>query len=455
MSPPPPPPINITNGQRFDKPDQQEINELNNMVKPVKIKSASDSVDDWKDSVLKNFGFDHFGENDGKIILYASQGVSLKPTDQQYGDAITNAFDKAMMKLQEKYLIIRFGQLSTDKIRSTFIDQSTHAKDIELPKIYSSGYMSKIQSLIEKSLNLTDKKLDRKLMEMGVNPNELSTLTPTQKKDLFRNKFMKTVIKQASGDISGLFPIQTTLIRDSKGRTVIGVVAIASHKTIQIAKDIRLQRKSLVKGGGRSVAELLPNDTKDYMGTLGIRLFYDTTGHPGIISYGISSYYPNTGDDYINEELKAEAKDNATSNADAQLAEVINGSMNARQKRVSGEEIKKYVERKMKFDSDTIEKTVKNIIKITNKYAKSSAHTTLKGISTVKTWRYTTKDGVRFVGTVRVWKYSTLKNINSFNSSTNNSFSKRGAPKQTKPSKDLGNNTFRSNSRRVNSAKDF
>ena len=39
----------------------------------------------------------------------------------------------------------------------------------------------------------------------------------------------------------------------------------------------------------------------------------------------------------------------------------------------------------------------------------------LKGVSTAKKWRYTTPEGVKFVGAVRVWKYSTLQAANNFN----------------------------------------
>lgn len=419
-----PPPLNDQTENPNSSYSQNDVNEINSMSDPksVPTPNASDSVDDWSEIVLEKLGLDSFGENDGKFVLFAQQSVSLKPIDPQYGEAVINAFDKAMTKIQEKYIMNRFGKVVTDKLKSFYSDRSTNAKEIKLPPVSNPGFWGKVVLLLEKKLDIADKKLDKELVELGVKPETIAKATPTKKKDLFRDKFIKNTMKTASGSMSGLVPIQSTLIRDSKGNTVIGLVAIASSKTIQIAKDITLQRQSLVKGKGRDIKSLLPKTNKDYMSTMGVRLAYDYDGSPVIISYGMASYIPDSGDDYINDELKADARAEAIDNADAQIAEVVNGRMNAKSERTRGEETKKYVERELTLDSDTIEKTVKNIIKVSQREAKSSAKVGLQGISTVKQWRYTSNNGVKFVGAVRVWKYSTLAAVKSFNQ---NSYKKK------------------------------
>lgn len=442
-----PPPL-LSDSSQENSISQNDINEQNSMSDPKSVQTASDDMDDWFDSVLQQFDISAFGENNGKFVLSASQSVSLKPTDPQYGDALVNAFDKAMMSLQEKYLMTRFGKTITNKANSFYMDRSTNAKDISLPRVGKPGYLEKVLVLFEKNLDVKEKKLDQQLIELGVDPNELAQLTPIKKKDIFRKKFIKNSIESASEkSIAGLFPIQTNVITDSGGRTVVGVVAIASPKTIQIAKDITLQRKSIIQGKGRDIESLLPQKKEEYLGTLGARLAYDEDGTPAIISYGIASYRPDTGDDYINDELKAEAKDAAVSTANTQIAEIIAGRMSAKNKRKSGEEVRKYVEREMKVDSDTVEKTITNIIKITNKEAKSSAQAKLQGISTIKTWRYTNKSGQKFVGAVRVWKYSTLQAVNSFNNP-------QPAGKQATPQKQKFQ-TYQQSSKPVNTMNDF
>jgi len=396
--------------------DQQEIKELNKMSDPKSVQSASDSIEDWAYSAIRGFGVGEFGEYNGKFFFFASQSVSLKPNDPQFGDALINAYDKALMQLQGKYLMARFGRVITNKVKQFYSNRSTDAKEIEVPNVYRDGYTGKILNILDKSLDVTDKKLDAELIKLGTPAQELEKMTPIIKKDIFRDKFIKNSIRKASGSIAGLFPIQTSLAVDKRGQYVVGIVAIATQKTIQVTKDIRLQRYSIVKGDGKRVEDLLPKEPKDYLSTFGVRLSYDIDGTPMIISYGIGSYTPSKEESYIDDQLKIEAKQNAISNADAQIAEIVNGYMNINESRKNGEEIRKYVERKAKLDSDTIEKTVKNIIRITNNSAKSSASASLKGVTTVKTWRHTTNKGVKFVGAVRVWRYKTLKAINNFNS---------------------------------------
>jgi len=400
---------------------QTDVSMQNDMSDPKKVTfvDATDSVEKWSNNFLTKFGLSSFGENNGKFILFAKQAVSQKPTDPQYGDAVINAYDKAMMKIQEQYIMDRFGKITVKKIKSFYMNRSTDAKQIKIPQTYTKGFWNKISLILEKKLDLKEKELDVKLIEMGVSPETLAKTIPTKKKDLFRDTFLKITIQKASGSMAGLVPLQTTIAKDSHGKTVVGIVAIASDKTIQIAKDITLQRKSMIKGKGRDIATLLPNSNKEFISTMGVRLAYDLDGTPAIISYGIASYRADTGDDYIDDELRDEANQAAIANADAYIAEMVNGYMSAKNSRKTGEETRKYVQRELKVDSDTIEKTIKNIVKITNKNAKSSASVKLQGISTVKRWSYKSKDGIKFVGAVRVWKYSTLKAIKSFNNHTN------------------------------------
>ncbi len=422
----------IVSANATDVISQKDVNEINKMAKPVLVEDAGDTVEDWAYGVVKRFGVEEFGEKNGKYFFFASQSVSLKPTDPQYGDALVNAYDKAMMDLQNQYLMARFGDNIVKKVKSLYSNRSTYAKHIELPSSNVKGFLGKVLRIFDKSLDVTDKKLDKKLNELGVSPEELDKMTPKMKKDVLKDRFIKNSIRKASGSISGLFPVQTAIVSDKSGRVVVGVVAVATSKTIQIVKDIRLQRKSLVKGKGRDIKGLLPQSKKEYLSTFGVRLAYDKDGTPMIISYGIGSYSKDGDDTYINDQLKKEAKANAVSNADDQITEIVNGYMSSTESRKNGEEIRRYVERKVKPDSDTIEKTIKNIIKITNNNMKSSAHAKLKGRSPVKTWRYTTKDGVKFVGAVIVWRYSTLKAANNFNSGKYGVKHKRKKHKYTK-----------------------
>lgn len=432
---------------KITQKDVQEINKLSD-ANAIQELSASDTIDDWADKALEHFGLSEFGEHNGKFFVYAQQSVSLKPTDPQFGDALINAYDKAMMKLQEKYVMIRFGKTTVDKIKSFYSNRSTDAKKLELPSPKNPGFLDKVMLVLDKQLDLLGAKIDEELVEMGADKESLKQMTPTMKKDLFRDKFVKNTMREAQGSIAGLVTIQTSIANDAKGTHTLGVIAVVSPKTVQIAKDISLQRKSIITGRGRDVHTLLPKSPEQYLGTFGTRLAYDLDGSPMILSYGMASYVPDSGDDYINDELKADARNAAIANADAQLAELINGQMSVKEQRKTGEETRKYVEREMKPNSDTVEKMIKNIIKITDRVTKSQASAKLQGISTVKKWRFTTPDHHKYVGVVRVWKYSTLAAVNGFDTVEN----------QNTPQQEEQENNYRSNmqaSEPVNDMNDF
>jgi len=397
--------------------EESDIQEQNNMSDPKTINSASDSIDDWADDALVNFGRDvgEFGEKNGKFILFASEPVSLKSTDPQYGDAMINAFGRALTKMQKEYVRVRFGQIVGDKLIE--FSDDTYAKEIELPQSSDPQYTDKLVSLFEKSLDVADKKLDKELIALGEDPTKFQSMPLKDKKIFFRDKFLVNTLVESSGSISGLFALQTAVIKDKNGEAFVGIIGIASDKTIQIAKDIKLQRASLVNGKGREISTLLPASKGEYLHTFGTRLAYDVDGTPAIISYGISSYRSDSGNFYINSKLKSASKSDAIDNADAQIAEIINGYMSFSDKSKSGGEITEIVEKELKANPTSIEKTIVNIIKINKEEIKSTASAKLQGISTVKSWSYTAPEGQKYTGAVRVWKYSTLNSIKGFNES--------------------------------------
>lgn len=317
--------------------------------------------------------------------------------------------------------MVRYGTLVTDKAREFYRDGSTNAKDIPLDLTAGKTLPGdKVMALFEKSLDVADKKLDAELAALGVSPNELQTMPVIKKKKLFSDKFLRNTLKKASGEIAGIVPIQTAVTLAKNGNAKVGVVLMLTPKTIQIAKDISMQRKSLVSGKGVAASTLLPSNEKEYLGQRGVRLFYDIDGTPAIISYGLGAYVPDGDDDYINAELKEDAKQAAMDMADAQIAEFVAGRMSAESLRQNGEEIEKTVEREMTPDSMSMEKTIKNIIKICQGRSKTQANLKMQGLSTLGSKYFKLPTGQDMVYVVRVWKYSTLNAITRFNAIAEN-----------------------------------
>jgi hypothetical protein len=387
--------------------DIQEQNKLNEPLSPEK------KIDDWKKEFLKKMGIPSFGEVNGKMFYFAKETVSVPATDPQFGQALANAYDKAFLDIMKQYAKDMYARKTVTEIRDYLEDLSPSSAKIDLPSNYRKGFWGKVLAVMDKSLEVANKKLDKKLIDLGVDPKELETMTPKEKKDLFKDKFLKKIITTASGDISGIFTIQSAWASDTNGNYAVGVIAVVSQKTKQIAKDISYNRLSLIRGKGRDINSLIPRSPKQLVKTLGTRLAYDKDGTPVIISYGIKSYVPRKNH-YINARLEENAIEGAIDNADAQIAMLVNGYLNLKTIRESNDETKDYIERELKPDSETMEKIVNNIIDKTIKHIKATASMRIQGITTYKTWSYTMPSGQKIVGAVRVWKYSTLQNIKKF-----------------------------------------
>lgn len=444
------------NAQEFEEEDEgpaqvseSDMSEQNEMSDANAIDNAVESIEEWSDQVLEKFEIDDYGLNDGKIFLFAQKPVALKTSDPEFGQAVLNAIDLAMADIQEQFVLMMYGRVFSEKAREFFQDSSTDAKDFpDQVKNPDYGVVEKMAALFEKKLDVEGKKLDAELVELGVDQRELQSMPEKQKKNLFLENFVKTIGKRASGDMSGLFPIQTILVRDDKGDAAVGVVAIHSEKTVQVARDIRLKRASLIQGDGRDLVTMLPASKDEHLGFFGVRLVYDTDGTPAIVSYGIGSYQPDA-DSYISATMREDAKQQAYDNAVAQLSEVINGYLSLESVRDTGQKIEKFVEREMTPDSMSVEKVIKNMVNISRQSAKSKASMDLKGTSKIgRGWTQKIDSGQTFVGQVVVWRYSTLDAMNAYGKPPR---SKSAPVTQTEEDHSGG----RHESRPVNSLRDF
>lgn len=387
--------------------NQKDIDMQNKMSSDLNIIS-DDDLDTWADNFKEQFGFaDSNITEDGKFFVYASSPVLFNKSDPQYGNALVSAFDETMTKIQSQYVMTLFGKNINEKIRSFYSNESTDNEQIELPEPGSPSFMNKLFTVLGKQLDLKEKELDEELMKAGVDSEKLKKIPQTKKKDIFRNSLIKTNIRKASGSMSGLMVVKTAIANSKDGQTYIGVIAIASPKTKQIAKDITLGRKSLITGNGRDIKEFLPKNNKDFVNTFGTRLVYDENGNPTIISYGISAYAKNSNK-YINSNLKQRAKQSAINNADGQIAELVNGYMSVKNTNKSGIESRKYAQRELVNNSDTLIKEINKVVQIMSEKIKSSASVKLQGISTLKRWSFTDEVGHNFVGAIRYWSYKNL-----------------------------------------------
>ena len=196
--------------------------------------------------------------------------------------------------------------------------------------------------------------------------------------------------------------------------------------------------------------DLLPNSDKAFVNEFGVRLVYETNGKPALLSYGVGSYVPDKSDNYLNGLNKKAAYDSASSFANAQLAEMVNGRMSLRSQQKIGDEITKFVKREVKAGALPMDQVAKNVINIQQRTVKASASINLQGVSDLKRWNWTSPEGVKFVGVVKKWSYDTLNTVRNFDKPVTSSNSNATTVK--KPSGDTGYNV---QSKSINKLDDF
>ncbi|MCR8679704.1 MULTISPECIES: DUF6844 domain-containing protein [Campylobacter] len=374
------------------------------------------SVDDFFDEFKDEFGIEYGITKDGKTFYTGSSEVMLKPTDKNFARSLQNAYNRAMLKLQGEFIKDAFGRIATSSINRYKTDQSDNAREFEeLPK---GGIISQI---LGKLTQLASAQVDKALNELGV---ETQGLQEERKKELLKDEFTKKTVIKAFGNMSGLVPVKTVITQTKRGNYKIGVIAVMSEKTRQIAKDMKNRTPWIIKAkGGKPVVEYLPKQKAGFIQEYGIRLVYDENGAPIILSYGNWGYLPDANSK-IADRQESIAKDSASSQADAGIIEFISTSVSFADERETGEALNQNIKETRNLLSNDIqiqEEALESIIDRVSQTIKTNASGNIRGIRTLKRWDYTDENGVEYVGVVRYYSYANYLNVTNAVSDKKNS----------------------------------
>ncbi len=237
-------------------------------------------------------------------------------------------------------------------------------------------------------------------------------MTEERKKDLALNSIVQQISETAFGTMQGLVPVQTGMTELGDGYYEVGVIAVMSPKTKQIANDMRQKRASLITGKGRQLNDVLPESDEDYISEHGIRLVYNENGAPVIISYGQWSYDAGKNPAATSRNKNIAIKQ-ATSRADAAVSAFINTSLQMKMNTKVGEILKTTItETTRGSDVALEEKDSNDIIDIISEDITTRSSTTLRGLGTLNTWSAKDANGVAYAGAVRYYSYDNVENAN-------------------------------------------
>lgn len=206
---------------------QQDINTQNEMSDASTKDITPKSIEDFFEEFADNFGIEYGITKDGKTFYTGKSTVAVNDTDPQFAQALQNAYQKAMLNLQSEFIRDVFGRIATSRIQNYEADNSTNAKEFdELPK------GDKVDQILNKLTQLAGAQLDKALKDLGIDTNSLSE---DRKKTLLKQEFLNKTMTNAIGSMSGLVPVQT-IVTQRRGEYDVGVIAVISNKTRQLAK---------------------------------------------------------------------------------------------------------------------------------------------------------------------------------------------------------------------------
>ncbi|MEB2822197.1 DUF6844 domain-containing protein [Campylobacter upsaliensis] len=419
---------------------QNDINLQNELSDASQKDISPQSLDDFFDEFAQKYDIEYSQTKDGKTFYTGEAEVLLKENDPEFAKALSVAYQRAILNLQRNFIKDTFGRSATERISKYYADNSTNTKEFE--ELSKGGTMEQI---FDKLTQLVGAKLDTALQDLGINAEGLSE---ERKKTLLKDEFLSKTIVNAVGQMSGLVPVQS-VITHKNGAYRIGVVAVISNKTRQIARDMALGRESLIKGKGKNIMEYLPKENAGFVNEYGIRLVYDENGSPVILSYGHWGFVPNANDARITNRLESASKESALNQADAAIIEFINLNVSLKDEQTTGDSFEQSIKQSVSINdgsTEEIESTMANVIDKINQQVKTKSSGKIRGIRTLKRWSFTAENGVEHTGVVRAYSFANLKNTNEMLQQKPNS--------QNTNSKSSGEKVQRS-SNIVNSIDDF
>ncbi|MDA3967915.1 DUF6844 domain-containing protein [Helicobacter sp. WB40] len=388
-------------GEKQTEITQSDIKIQNELSLPQEKEVTTKDIQDYFDEFANAHNIEYGVTENGRTFYYGYADISDKG-DLARGGSI--AFQKAMLNIQSEFIKDAFGRLANQRILKYLNDNSTNAREFE--ELEKGGVLSQI---MDKVTQLTGAKLDSALKDLGI---EVEGLSQERKKDIFKDEFITKTIIDASGQMSGLVPMQTYVTTTKNGNYRVGVVAVISNKTRAIADDIKKNRQSNIKGKGKKLEEFLPKEDKDYINEYGIRMVYDENGEPMIISYGIWGYGKTSSDSRILDRLESGAKETAQNQADIAIREFVSTQISLRDETQTGDIIKQTLKESQNINNGSKEITEEMISEIVDKSLKTITSKTkgnLRGIRTAKRWSYT-DNNTEYVGIIRVYSYKNYVN---------------------------------------------
>ncbi len=404
--PPPAPPTsktvttpatNIDHSQKVTV-EEKEDSSVHNFPKVSDI--AGSNLEQQRDKWLKGdqnrsrkkLGFDR----KGSYIGWGMATIEVDPKQVDFGQKRIMAFENAFVDAKGKFVRTKKQQVATEVTRK-FFHNDKEKIDVELKDGRLVGIGKKLAAL-------TEAKLDKALIDLGVDPKNIENSDIAQKRTLAENSLSKDITIRAVQRIPGIRILATfedvngvgVLIKQNRNYSNLAS-AIASHNLVGYPSktdpvdDIadQLEQKFI--------------EDKDYIPQYGVRIMIDAVGNRVLVSFGQWSPKVTRSDSKmkINMAIKA-AKEIAYNQALSYMTQFVNTTLSLEDvTKLKNSDTIKQITRTNKSKEEIENSSVGASI---DQFIKETSHVSIEGVAETMNWSVNHPEtGHLIVGKVLMW----------------------------------------------------
>lgn len=260
------------------------------------------------------------------VFVWAEESLSILANDSNWIEARMRAYSDAVAKARAEIAIELGRKMAVEKV-ITLVDDQELLTNEDLKEDHNQKDLNAYERIFDKTLQVTEGKLDNKLKELGISPEEYKKASPSKKKDLLRNKTVEKSILEAVEETVGMIPVHSFEVVDKKGETVIRVVVSKSMERIGAIKAFLRDGKDVSpnpnKKSDKTVGEQVILPAEEMMKLNGVRWVYDQEGYPVIVAFGQATYQ-DTDSLVVKKVRKNAAVDRANQNASEEISRLLN-----------------------------------------------------------------------------------------------------------------------------------
>ncbi len=258
-------------------PEEKADSSIHNF--PIAEDIAGSNLEEQRDKYLRNkkrrLGF----TRKGSYIGWGSSSIEAYPKSIDFGQKRIMSFERAFTDAKMEFVRTKKQKVAVT-VRRKFFNDDRDQDDVEMKD-------GKLVGIAKKLLAVTEAKLDKMLVELGVDPKEFENSDVKKKRQLAENSLNTEITVRAVQDIRGIRILAT--FEDLKG---VGVLIVQSPAYAQLAKAMVSGKIAPIPTNINptdEIADKLENkffDAKSLIPQYGIRVMNDNVGNRILVSFG-------------------------------------------------------------------------------------------------------------------------------------------------------------------------